>query len=42
MAGGMCGKGVCMVGGGCMQATKVGGTHPTGMHSCLKIGIHPS
>ena len=51
MAGGVHGKGVCMVGayvtggihgGGVCDvagemATAVGGTHPTGMHSCLLL-----
>ena len=46
MAGGMCGRGACVVGehaqhgvcmGVCMAgeiATAAGGIHPTGMHSC--------
>ena len=38
MAGGMCGRGVCVVGGkACAageMATAADGTHPTGMHSC--------
>ena len=46
MVGGMCGRGhvgggsVCMAGGHVwtgQMATTVGGMHPTGMHSCLKI-----
>ena len=34
-------RGVCLVPGGCLvetppgMATAAGGTHPTGMHSCL-------
>ena len=43
MAGGMHGRGhawwgLCMAGGACVAgetATAAGGTHPTGMHSCL-------
>ena len=33
--------GMCMAGGACVakeMATAADGTHPTGMHSCLKIG----
>ena len=36
MAGGMCGRRACMT-GVCVageMATAVGGTHPTGIHSC--------
>ena len=36
LAGRCAWQGACMVGGMCAgkTATKVGGTHPTGMHSC--------
>ena len=40
--GGMHGRGACMAREACMAgetATAAGGTHPTGMHSCLKIKI---
>ena len=35
----------CAPGGGCLvdpprTATAVGGTHPTGMHSCVQIKLH--
>ena len=32
---GVHGRGVCMVGGPLTCSQCVGGTHPTGMHSCL-------
>ena len=32
MAGGLCGRGACMTE---EMAIAAGGTHPTGMHSCL-------
>ena len=38
---GICGRGVCMT-GVCVareMATAAGGTHPTGMHSCLNFII---
>ena len=50
MAGGMPGRGVCMVGGGwaCVScvagktAIAAGGTHSTGMHSCYVISFQIS
>ena len=39
MAGGMCGRGPCMCGR--RDATAVGGTHPTGMHSCFWKILNP-
>ena len=34
MAGGVHGRGACVAG---ETATTVGGTHPTGMHSCFRF-----
>ena len=36
MAGDMCGRGVCMA-DTMRYGQQVGGTHPTGMHSCFKV-----